>query len=177
MESRTGEEIRVGFEPEPGCVVERTEQAVSALAGFDPAYFGVCVDTAHLAVAHEDPGLALKMLDDAGIPVVKLQASAALEAARPGDPLTREALARFVEPRYLHQTREAGGSGAGPGPRPGLGPGGASRCVLQGTDDLDEALDGVSLPGVAPWRVHFHVRCTPRLRRRWPVRMTSLFEP
>ncbi|MEZ0113158.1 sugar phosphate isomerase/epimerase [Catenulispora sp. EB89] len=139
LAARTGAVIRVGFEAEPGCVIERTEQAVAALAGFDPAYFGVCVDTAHLAVAHEDPALALKMLAAAGIPVVKLQASAALEASQPSDPATLTALARFAEPRYLHQTRESVAGG------------------LRGTDDLDEALRGDSLPGAAPWRVHFHV--------------------
>jgi hypothetical protein len=140
LRARTGAVIRVGFEPEPGCVIERTEQAVEELAGLDPAHFGVCVDTAHLAVAHEDPALALKILADAGIPVVKLQASAALEAAQPSDASTRSALSRFVEPRYLHQTREV-----------------ASAGRLCGTDDLDEALRGGSLPGQAPWRVHFHI--------------------
>lgn len=139
LTARTGAVVRVGFEAEPGCVIERTDQAVAMLGGLDPAYFGVCVDAAHLAVAHEDPALALKMLADAGIPVVKLQASAALEAPQPWDAATRGALARFVEPRYLHQTREAG-------------PGG-----LSGTDDLGEALSGDALPGAAPWRVHFHV--------------------
>jgi len=140
LTGRTGAVVRVGFEAEPGCVIERTDQAVATLGGLDPAYFGVCVDTAHLAVAHEDPALALKMLADAGIPVVKLQASAALEAAQPSDAATRRALSRFVEPRYLHQTREASAGGA-----------------LCGTDDLGEALRGDALPGEAPWRVHFHV--------------------
>jgi sugar phosphate isomerase/epimerase len=139
LAARTGAVIRVGFEPEPGCVIERTDHAVTALAGFDPAHFGVCVDTAHLAVAHEDSALALKVLADAGIPVVKLQASAALEASQPSDPETLSALARFAEPRYLHQTREAVAGG------------------LRGTDDLAEALRGGSLPGAAPWRVHFHI--------------------
>lgn len=139
LSDRTGVAIRVGFEPEPGCVIERTDQAIVALAGLDPAHFGVCVDTAHLAVAHEDAAIALKLLDDAGIPVVKLQASAALEAAAPADPASREALSRFVEPRYLHQTREI------------------VAGALCGTDDLDEALGSDSLPGRAPWRVHFHI--------------------
>jgi hypothetical protein len=120
-------------------VIERTEQAVEALAGLDPAHFGVCLDTAHLAVAHEDPAVALKMLGDAGIPIVKLQASAALEVPQPTDMATRDALSRFVEPRYLHQTREVVGG------------------AVCGTDDLDEALYGGSLPGAAPWRVHFHI--------------------
>ncbi|MEY9934791.1 sugar phosphate isomerase/epimerase [Catenulispora sp. GP43] len=139
LRARTGAAIRVGFEPEPGCVIERTEQAVQALAGLDPAYFGVCLDAAHLAVAHEDPVPALKMLADAGIPVVKLQASAALEAAQPSDAAARDALSRFVEPRYLHQTREV------------------AAGALCGTDDLDEALKGDSLPAAGPWRVHFHI--------------------
>lgn len=139
LNARTGAVIRVGFEPEPGCVIERTEQAVDALAGFDPAHFGVCLDTAHLAVAHEDPAVAVKLLGDAGIPVVKVQASAALEATQPSDSATRSALSRFVEPRYLHQTREA------------------AAGSLRGTDDLDEALRGDSLLGTAPWRVHFHI--------------------
>lgn len=139
LAAQTGAVIRVGFEAEPGCVIERTDQAVEALAGFDPAHFGVCVDTAHLAVAHEEPALALKMLADAGIPVVKLQASAALEASQPSDASTLSALSRFAEPRYLHQTREVVAGG------------------LRGTDDLDEALHGDALPGEAPWRVHFHI--------------------
>lgn len=139
LEARTGAVIRVGFEPEPGCVIERTEQAIEELAGLDPARFGVCLDTAHLAVAHEEPALAVKMLADAGIPVVKLQASAALEAPQPSDPATRSALSRFVEPRYLHQTREA------------------ATGALYGTDDLNEALNGGFLSGAAPWRVHFHI--------------------
>lgn len=140
LTERTGAVVRVGFEAEPGCVIERTDQAVATFSGLDPARFGVCVDTAHLAVAHEDPASALKMLAEAGIPVVKVQASAALEALRPSDMATRAALSRFVEPRYLHQTREASAAGA-----------------LCGTDDLDEALRGDALPGDAPWRVHFHV--------------------
>ncbi|WP_194926565.1 metabolite traffic protein EboE [Catenulispora pinisilvae] len=139
LTARTGTVIRVGFEPEPGCVIERTDQAIELLTGLDPSHFGVCVDTAHLAVAHEEPANALKALRDAGLPIVKVQASAALEAPQPDDPATRAALARFAEPRYLHQTREVGAGG------------------LHGTDDLDEALSGDTLPADAPWRVHFHI--------------------
>lgn len=135
-----GRPVRVGFEPEPGCVVETTEDAVRHLGDVDTEWLGVCLDTCHLAVAFEEPGAALDRLAAAGLPVVKTQASCALEAADPRDDATRDALASFVEPRFLHQTRE-------PGPR-----------RLRGADDLDEALAGRRpLPGRGPWRVHFHV--------------------
>ena len=127
--------VRVAFEPEPGCVIETTTQAASLLSEVDKDWLGVCLDTCHLAVGFEDPAAALGRLEAAGLDVVKLQASAALEAANPADPATRRALESFVEPRFLHQSNE----GAPPG-----------------ADDLDLALAG-GLPGAAPWRVHFHV--------------------
>ncbi|MYW67597.1 metabolite traffic protein EboE [Streptomyces sp. SID8379] len=135
----TGRTVRVGIEPEPGCVVETTEQAVQALAGTDPDWIGLCLDACHLAVAHEDPATALAQLRGAGVPVVKLQASTALQVADPADSDVREALGRFAEPRFLHQTREPGPDGA-----------------LLGSDDLGAALAG-ALPAEEPWRVHFHV--------------------
>lgn len=137
----TGRTIRVGFEPEPGCVVENTTQAAHHLGGADHDYLGVCLDACHLAVQFEEPGEAVARLAEAGLPVVKLQASCALQVDHPSDAESREALAAFAEPRFIHQTREPGGA-----------PGGG---LLQ-ADDLGEALGG-ELPGDAPWRVHFHV--------------------
>ncbi|HEY8374259.1 MAG TPA: metabolite traffic protein EboE [Pseudonocardiaceae bacterium] len=134
-----GRRVRIGFEPEPGCVVESTSDAVRWLSDLDPEWFGVCLDTCHLATEFEEPRAALDRLAQAGVPVVKTQASAALEAADPTDPRTREALARFVEPRFLHQTRERAADG---------------RIAV---DDLDAALTPDGLPGAGPWRVHFHV--------------------
>ncbi|MCX4733322.1 metabolite traffic protein EboE [Streptomyces sp. NBC_01363] len=134
-----GRPVRVGFEPEPGCIVERTEHAVELLAGRSPGLLGVCLDTCHLAVAFEDPAAALKALAAAGVPVVKLQASCALHVPSPRAPGTAAALADFDEPRFLHQTREA-----------------ATGLPLS-RDDLDEALGPDGLPGDAPWRVHFHI--------------------
>ncbi|WP_316743840.1 metabolite traffic protein EboE [Streptomyces sp. MK7] len=133
----TGRTIRVGLEPEPGCVVETTAEAVRHLARVDTDRIGVCLDACHLAVGFEEPAAALARLEAAGLTVVKTQASCALQAADPSDPATRAALARFAEPRFLHQVRE---QGAPP------------RAV----DDLDDALAG-GLPGRDPWRVHFHV--------------------
>jgi sugar phosphate isomerase/epimerase len=126
-----GRPVRVGFEPEPGCVVETTAQAVAALSGVDTERLGVCLDLAHLACAWEEPAEALARLRAAGLPVVKVQVSAALEAADPA--AAADVLRGYVEPRFLHQTRSAHGESA---------------------DDLDDALER-ELAG--PWRVHYHV--------------------
>jgi sugar phosphate isomerase/epimerase len=150
--------VRVGFEPEPGCVIETTEQAATLLSEVDREWLGVCLDTCHLAVGFEDPAAALGRLAAAGLDVVKVQASAALEAADPTDPATRRALESFAEPRFLHQTSEGG---------------------PPGVDDLDLALAG-GLPGDGPWRVHFHVPLhadpAPPLTSTRPVLTATLTE-
>ncbi|MFG3131680.1 metabolite traffic protein EboE [Streptomyces tendae] len=141
LQDLTGRSIRIGLEPEPGCVVETTHDALAPLTAIAHHRIGVCVDTCHLATSFEDPHTALDALTAARVPVVKSQLSAALHAEHPADPAVREALAAFAEPRFLHQTRTTTPSGG-----------------LHGTDDLDEALaDGGPLPGTAPWRAHFHV--------------------
>ncbi|GGQ60962.1 metabolite traffic protein EboE [Couchioplanes azureus] len=125
--------VRVAFEPEPGCVVETTAEAVALLGEADTSVLGVCLDLAHLACAWEEPAQALRRLRRAGLPVVKTQLSAALASADP----RRDAavLGEYAEPRFLHQTRGSAGLAA---------------------DDLDEAL---ATPGgdAQPWRVHYHV--------------------
>ncbi|MDX3860013.1 metabolite traffic protein EboE [Streptomyces europaeiscabiei] len=141
IESDTGRRIRVGFEPEPGCVVETTAQAVRELRGLDPERLGVCLDACHLAVQFEEPDAALRRLADAGLPVVKLQASCAVEATDPADPAARAALRRLAEPRFLHQTRTAAEQEA---------------PQVRGVDDLPDALDGGLPTDTGPWRVHFH---------------------
>ncbi|AXL92040.1 xylose isomerase [Streptomyces sp. CB09001] len=141
LQELTGRSIRVGLEPEPGCVVETTHDAIAPLTAIAHDRIGVCVDTCHLATSFEDPHTALDALTAARVPVVKSQLSAALHAERPADPAVREALAAFAEPRFLHQSRTTTPSGG-----------------LHGTDDLYEALaDGGPLPDTAPWRAHFHV--------------------
>ncbi len=139
LQDLTGRSIRVGLEPEPGCVVETTRDAIAPLTAIGHDRVGICVDTCHLATSFEDPHTALDDLTRAGVPVVKSQLSAALHADRPHLPEVREALAAFAEPRFLHQTRTA------------------TLAGLRGTDDLDEALAGEALPDAAPWRAHFHV--------------------
>ncbi|MGN7137364.1 metabolite traffic protein EboE [Streptomyces pseudogriseolus] len=139
LEDLTGRSVRVALEPEPGCVVETTGDAIAPLTAVGHDRVGICVDTCHLATSFEDPDTALDDLARAGVPVVKSQLSAALHAAQPHLPEIREALAAFAEPRFLHQTRTATAAG------------------LRGTDDLDEALAGDALPDANPWRSHFHV--------------------
>ncbi|MEE1764009.1 metabolite traffic protein EboE [Streptomyces sp. SP18BB07] len=135
----TGRSIRIGLEPEPGCTVETTADAIGPLTDIGHDRIGICVDTCHLATSFEDPHTALDALTRAGVPVVKSQLSAALHAEHPHLPEVREALAAFDEPRFLHQTRTATAAG------------------LRGTDDLGEALRGEALPDASPWRAHFHV--------------------
>jgi sugar phosphate isomerase/epimerase len=133
LRAETGRLIRVGFEPEPGCLLESAAQTVAGLSGVDTEYLGVCLDLAHLACAWEEPAVVLDQLAAAGLPVVKAQVSAALAADRPAEPGTAAALRGYAEPRFLHQVRSSSG---------------------QAADDLPEAL-AAGLPG--PWRVHYHV--------------------
>ncbi|MCB7136315.1 metabolite traffic protein EboE [Cellulosimicrobium marinum] len=169
LRDRTGKTVRVAVEPEPGCVLDTVEDVVAWLAArtgpagadrtaggtIDPDHVGVCLDTCHLAVSFADPAGAVARITDAGLRVVKVQASAALHVADPSDPAARDAVAGFVEQRYIHQVRELAPDGAvlpaddlpdalGDGPAPGAG------------DGVGHDAAG-GLPGAGPWRVHFHV--------------------
>jgi len=127
----SGRPVRVAFEPEPGCVVETSVQAVARLSTVDTDHLGVCLDLAHLACAWEDPATVVSRLAAARLPIVKVQVSSALEVADPDAAV--EALRRYVEPKFLHQVRSRDGAAL---------------------DDLDEAL---TAPVPGPWRIHFHV--------------------
>ncbi|WP_329454701.1 metabolite traffic protein EboE [Streptomyces sp. NBC_01497] len=139
LEELTGKSIRIALEPEPGCTVETTADAIAPVVAVASDRIGVCVDTCHLATSFEDPLAALAALAAAGVTVPKTQLSAALHAEHPHLPEVRAALGAFAEPRFLHQTRTRTAAG------------------LRGTDDLDEALVGDALPDGSPWRAHFHV--------------------
>ncbi len=134
----TGRRIRIGLEPEPGCVVETTEQASALLFDLEPEWIGVCLDACHLAVQFEEPDDAVAALAAAGVPIVKAQVSSALRVSSPRSRSSAAKLAEFAEPRFLHQTRER------------------REGVVTGVDDLGDAMAG-GLPGESEWRVHFHV--------------------
>jgi sugar phosphate isomerase/epimerase len=145
--------VRLAVEPEPGCVLDTVDDAVRWLAGrVDPDYVGLCLDTCHLAVSFADPHGALEQIAHAGLDVVKVQASAALQVADPSCAAARYALAEFTEPRYLHQVRE-------------LRPDG----VVLAADDLPAR----ELPGQGPWRVHYHVPLHWKAGPDEPVQPTS----
>lgn len=140
VEANTGRCIRVGFEPEPGCVVETSEDAATHLRGVNTERLGVCLDACHLAVTGEEPRESLSRLAAVGLDVVKLQASCALIVPRPRHPQTLTALEVFAEDRFLHQVQES-----------------ADR-ESYACDDLCDVLRGrCALPGRREWRVHFHV--------------------
>jgi sugar phosphate isomerase/epimerase len=139
MAAASGRPIRLAVEPEPGCVLDAVADAVRWLAPrVDPRYVGLCLDTCHLAVSFADPAETVASIYDAGLEVVKVQASAALQVEEPTSEAARAALIDFTEPRYLHQVRERAESG-----------------LVLAADDLPEAL--TELPGRDAWRVHFHV--------------------
>lgn len=171
LAERTGRTVRVAVEPEPGCVLDTVEDVVAWLAArtgagadadvvagrrIDPEHVGVCLDTCHLAVSFADPAAAVRRITDAGLRVIKVQASAALHVQDAADPAAREAVARFSEKRYIHQVRELAADG-----------------TVLAADDLPDALGDVrapgpgdavghgspdgALPAAGPWRVHFHV--------------------
>jgi sugar phosphate isomerase/epimerase len=158
----TGTTIRLALEPEPCCAVETTGEAIvffeqairpylatvartagmteSAAADLVARHLGVCLDLCHAAVEHEDPVASLARLRAAGVPVFKVQVSAAVHVPDPADPAQRAALAAFVEPRWLHQV---GGR--------------AEDGRVRVARDLPDALADPSFAAAAPWRVHFHV--------------------
>lgn len=141
---RGGRPIRVCLEPEPGCVLDATADAVAFFegplaeaAGADGDlvrdHLGVCYDLCHQAVAFEQPQQVIRLLDGAGVAIGKVQVSSALELRDPGEAGALARLAAFDEPRYLHQARARDDGYA---------------------DDLPDALE--RLPRDRPWRVHFH---------------------
>jgi sugar phosphate isomerase/epimerase len=161
LRDATGTTIRLALEPEPCCAVETTAEAIvffeqamqphlasvartagmteSAAAEHLARHLGVCLDLCHAAVEHEDPVASFRRLRAAGVPVFKVQVSAAVAVPDPSDAAQRAALAAFAEPRWLHQVGALTPSGV--------------RVVR----DLPDALADADLAASAPWRVHFHV--------------------
>jgi len=136
----TGRFIRLAVEPEPGCLVETTDQLVALRDRLDlpehlAPHFAACVDCCHQALQYEDPADTLATLAGAGLAIGHVQVSSALHL--PGPHIAR--LARFHEPVYLHQCVARLEDGA-----------------LARFDDLDQAL-AARVEGVESWRVHFHV--------------------
>lgn len=162
LRRRTGQTITLAIEPEPACQMETTGEVIAFLTQWVHdrdriaaiardtglaltieqvrAHLGVCLDTCHLAVAHEDPVAALDAIDAAGIPIHKVQVSSALSVEAPQAAASLAALERFADDTYLHQVVEQG-------------------ATLTRFTDLPDALAAAHRheAGHGAWRVHFHV--------------------
>ena len=156
LHSETGKRIRLAIEPEPFCVLEtipETRQFFSLLrqqaeaAGLRDAvddYLGVCFDVCHQAVEYEEIAGCFRDLEQDNIRINKLHITCALQLDHPATNLPgREALARYAEPRYLHQTIA-----------PAVG-GSQLRCIdLTPEMALNPPADFLAADS---WRIHFHV--------------------
>ncbi len=168
LHDRKGVLIHVGFEPEPDCLIENTEETVDFFERYlfstdAPAlrrnnvlhgsngrkgteailrrHIRVCLDTCHFAVEFEAPTDAVARFASAGIRTSKVQLSSALRV-----PLNEDrddiasSLEPFAESTYLHQVV-------------GRKPGG----TLVRYPDLPAALPGLSSDPSDEWRIHYHV--------------------
>jgi sugar phosphate isomerase/epimerase len=152
----TGRKIRLAIEPEPFCLLETTEETLqffqrlrsqAADAGLEKEareYLGVCYDVCHQSVEFEDVAASIQKLAAAEIRINKVHITCAIQIDNPAENReAREALAQYVEPRYLHQTMAQ------------LPDGQIVRAV-----DLTEQLaltPDENFQQAKTWRVHFHV--------------------
>jgi hypothetical protein len=162
LSQRTNITVALAIEPEPFCLLETMEETASffeahlfsdaavarlaELTGLDrsaaadalPRHLGICYDVCHAAVEFEDPSESIAKLARVGVPIHKLQLSAALRVPRVS-PKACNALASFNEPTYLHQV--------------------VSQKLgrLERYPDLPPALANAASEEGAEWRVHYHV--------------------
>ncbi len=109
LEQETGRHLLLCLEPEPGGMISTTADmilffkewilGVGAPEKILRRHLAVCFDTCHASAQFEDLLGSYDLLRAAGIAVGKIQVSSSLEASAAS---FRE-LARFDEPRYLHQ--------------------------------------------------------------------------
>lgn len=137
----TGKEILLALEPEPGCLLETTDEVCRFFDGLRlpeqlRRHLAVCYDCCHQAVEFETPAESIAKLDAAGVRIAKVQISSSLSVT--DAPLSR--LAPFAEPSYLHQVviRRRDGT-------------------IARYDDLQTALGGHRESPGDEWRCHFHL--------------------
>jgi sugar phosphate isomerase/epimerase len=157
---RIGKQIVLAFEPEPGCLIESTDEVEEYLPKFIQAasanvpdswacspgtgadmmrrHLGVCVDVCHLAVEFEDPEQSIQRLVKAGLTVAKVQLSSALRCA--GTPEALKRLHDFSDPVYLHQVKVR-----------------TADAKVLSYADLPDALTSRGPSDDEEWRIHFHV--------------------
>ncbi len=171
IRAERGATIRIGLEPEPCCWLDTTPSAIEFFTNrLWPAarergcldavrtHIGLCFDVCHQAVAFEDVGRSIAALDEAGIRLNKIHITCAIELREPAtNREAREALVRYAEPRYLHQTKARTPDG---------------RVLTQFDLEGDFALEPPAEFLQAPlWRTHFHVPVdAERLGPLWTTR-------
>jgi hypothetical protein len=164
LEDRTGRRVKLALEPEPYCYLETTEetieyfrrhvwspqaiQTLSTLTGLPVSeavgrvrrHLGVVFDICHQSVQFEDIGASLRLLRDAGVPIYKFQAAAALWVPEV-TPAAVSVLGAFTDTIYLSQTTE-------------LRDGQLTRML-----NLSDAIQRwrSDPAGHREWRIHFHV--------------------
>jgi hypothetical protein len=164
LERSSGRRVKLALEPEPYCFLETTKETVqyfrdhvysssgtdrlarltglpaSEVSGLVRRHLGVVFDICHQSVEFEDIPTSLHMLHDAGIPIFKLQAAAALWVPEL-TPAAVAALASFTETIYLSQTTEKRD--------------GELTRFLNLSDAI--AARAADPTGHREWRTHFHV--------------------
>ena len=156
IREETGRTIRLAIEPEPFCMLEFTDEVIPIfqrmwkrasernLLETVQRHLGICFDVCHQSVEFEDVSRSIQDLNTAGVRINKVHVTCALELDRPSEnPDGRAALARYVEPRYLHQTMARTSSGE----------------ILR-IPDLTEQLAREphdAFLNADMWRIHFHV--------------------
>lgn len=156
LEQQTGRLIYLCIEPEPGCLLDTTEDVIEffhtrLFPSGDPErirrYLRVCHDICHAAVMFEDQSAVLQKYADANVLIGKVQISSAIEIRfaeldelQCGEVLAE--VAAFAEDRYMHQTttRDANGN-------------------VTFYDDLPYAIQAANqqMPRQETWRIHFHM--------------------
>jgi hypothetical protein len=175
LETRTGQFIHLGLEPEPDGLIENSEEVMAwfddyllpiggnllQTQGHNPAsarqtllrHIQVCYDTCHFAVEFEDPTSAIERLTHHGIGISKIQLSVALRFGIPADRADRQhlidTLQPFAESTYLHQVIARHPNGH-----------------LTQFRDLEIALPQLLTTPATEWRTHFHV---PLFIRDYPA--------
>ncbi|MDA0587277.1 MAG: metabolite traffic protein EboE [Planctomycetota bacterium] len=156
LRDETGKTIRLAIEPEPLCVLETTPETLAFFArlreiaadrnSLEAAneFLGVCYDVCHQSVEFEDVAGSINALAQARIRINKVHITCAIRVERPAEnEEARNALATFVEPRYLHQTIARSTDGT----------------IHRLTDLTEEAAlnPQPEFAAADEWRVHFHV--------------------
>ncbi len=169
LHSETGRLVRIAVEPEPCCLLETTDEAIgffqqlwnraadSRQLEIARRHLGLCYDVCHQAVEFEDIPASIRKLTAAGVRINKVHITCAIELESPAEnEAGRQALARYAEERYLHQTFART----------------RARSIVQRIDLTEElALNPPpDFRDAEAWRVHFHVPVNAE--RLGPLRTT-----